>query len=106
LPRCEEKKPVRAHTGASGVSNERREKTTLREDTGKLLLDAGKLIFGSLFLGDILRGELPQVILMISGFAAAMVLCIIGLLVGKRKKPGGYPPAALARKPRRKRSKI
>jgi len=33
-----------------------------RENLGKLLVDLGKLIFGSLFLGDILRGELPQVI--------------------------------------------
>jgi hypothetical protein len=29
--------------------------TTLREDIGKLLMDVGKLMFGSIFLGSILR---------------------------------------------------
>jgi hypothetical protein len=34
--------------------------TTIKEDSGKLLQDIGKLIFGSMFLGGVLRGELPQ----------------------------------------------
>ena len=63
--------------------------TTLKEDAGKLLLDMGKLIFGSIFLGSILRGEIPQVILSISGFMAATALCIVGLLLGIKEKKNG-----------------
>jgi hypothetical protein len=64
-------------------------RTTLKEDAGKLLLDMGKLIFGSIFLGSILRGEIPQVILAISGFMAALALCIAGLLMGIKEKKNG-----------------
>jgi hypothetical protein len=53
------------------------------------LLDLGKLVFGSIFLGGILRGEVPQTILVIGGFAVAIVFCIFGLfLVSKEKKDG------------------
>ena len=72
-----------------------RKQTTLREDIGKLLLDVGKLVFGSIFLGGILRGEVPHVILSISGFAIAAALCILGLLLGIKEKNGenGYSSA-------------
>jgi len=40
-----------------------KERDDLMENAGKLLVDLGKLIFGSMFLGGILRGELPQVII-------------------------------------------
>jgi len=63
--------------------------TTIKEDTGKLLLDIGKLVFGSIFLGGVLRGEIPQGMLVIGGFTAATVFCIIGLLwISKEKKIG------------------
>jgi len=66
-----------------------RKQTTIKEDTGKLLLDIGKLVFGSIFLGGVLRGEVPQSLLVIGGFSAATILCIIGLLwVSKEKKNG------------------
>jgi glucose uptake protein GlcU len=71
-------------------------KTTIKEDTGKLLLDLGKLVFGSFFLGSILRGEIPHVMLVIVGFAMAIVLFIVGIrLVAKEKKNGDSdsPPA-------------
>jgi hypothetical protein len=49
----------------------------------------GKLVFGSIFLGGILRGEIPQTILVIGGFAVATIFCIIGLLwIAKEKKTG------------------
>jgi hypothetical protein len=35
------------------------------------LLDIGKLIFGSIFLGGVLRGEIPQFVLLIAGFVVA-----------------------------------
>jgi hypothetical protein len=68
--------------------NKKRKQTTFREDLGKLLLDVGKLVFGSIFLGSILRGEIPQVILSISGFAIAAALCILGLWLGIKEKNG------------------
>jgi hypothetical protein len=63
-----------------------RKKTTFKEDVGKLLLDAGKLVFGSVFLGSILRGEVPHVILAIIGFSVAVALCTVGLLLGIKEK--------------------
>ena len=55
------------------------ERTTFRENLGKLLVDLGKLIFGSLFLGGILRGELPQVIVIMGGFTVAVLFCAVGI---------------------------
>ena len=49
------------------------------ENIGKLLLDLGKLTFGSLFLGGILRGELPQVIMIVGGFITATSFCVLGI---------------------------
>jgi uncharacterized membrane protein YraQ (UPF0718 family) len=63
--------------------------TILGEDVGKLLLDIGKLVFGSIFLGGVLRGGVPQTVLVTGGFVVAIVCCIIGLfLVAKEKKIG------------------
>ncbi|MDR3020256.1 MAG: hypothetical protein LBU66_05060 [Treponema sp.] len=60
--------------------------TTFREDTGKLLQDIGKLVFGSIFLGGVLRGEVPQNILLISGFVGATIFCLVGLILAVKKK--------------------
>jgi len=65
-----------------------RKQTSIKEDTGKLLLDLGKLVFGGIFLGGILRGEIPHAILVIGGFAVATAFCIIGLFLGTREKKG------------------
>ena len=66
-----------------------KKQTTIKEDAGKLLLDLGKLVFGSIFLGGVLRGEIPQTILLIGGFTGASIFCIIGLLfVAKEKNVG------------------
>jgi len=65
-----------------------KKQTTFKEDTGKLLLDLGKLVFGSIFLGGILRGEIPHTILLIGGFAVAAVCCITGLLLVSKEKSG------------------
>jgi drug/metabolite transporter (DMT)-like permease len=61
-----------------------------------VLIDVGKLIFGSIFLGGILRGEIPQAILAIGGLVIAIALLAAGiLLVTKREKDeeNGSPPA-------------
>lgn len=63
-----------------------RKQTTIKEDSGKLLQDIGKLIFGSMFLGGVLRGELPQNILLIVGFIGALTFCVAGLILAAKKK--------------------
>jgi Ca2+/H+ antiporter len=64
-----------------------KKRTTLREDTGKILIDLGKVVFGSIFLGGFLRGEIPHTILVISGFVVTLTFFVIGLLwVTKEKK--------------------
>ena len=71
-----------------------RNRTTIKEDSGKLLQDIGKLIFGSMFLGGVLRGELPQDTLIIVGFTGAVTFCVAGLILAARKKNIGdiQPP--------------
>jgi len=64
-----------------------RKRTTLKEDLGKYLLDLSKLVFGSIFLGSILHGELPRVILGASGLAMAVLLLFVGLNLTKKEKP-------------------
>ena len=61
---------------------------TVREDTGKLLLDIGKLVLASIVLGTILRYDFPREILLTSGIAAVTVLFIGGILLGAKKKNG------------------
>ena len=67
-------------------------KTTIKEDTGKLLVEAAKLVFGSLCLGGVLRGELPHVMLILGGLVVAFVLGIVGLNLAKKKKDGDDLP--------------
>jgi len=46
----------------------------------------GKLIFGSMFLGGVLRGELPQDKLIIIGFTGAVIFCVAGLILAASKE--------------------
>jgi hypothetical protein len=55
-------------------------RTNIKENAGKLLLDVAKLTFGSFILGGILRGELPQYILIIAGLIVSVTCAILGLL--------------------------
>jgi len=55
-------------------------KKNTKENIGKLLLDVAKLTFASFILGGILRGELPQFILIIVGCVVSFVCAIIGIL--------------------------
>jgi hypothetical protein len=74
-----------------------KKQTIFKEDAGKLLLDLGKLVFGSIFLGGVLRGEIPQTILVIGGFAVATIFCIIGLLWVSKEKRAGQNANSLAK---------
>jgi hypothetical protein len=58
------------------------EKRRLRRfllNLGKLVLDATKLIFASLVLGTVIKGEIPPATLMVVGIIASSVGAIIGL---------------------------
>jgi len=60
--------------------------TTIKEDVGKLLLDLGKLIFGSIFLGGILREDVSQTLLLFFGFIGAVLACVVGLFLTAKNK--------------------
>jgi len=57
-----------------------------RENLGKLLLDLSKLTFASFILGGILKGELPQFVLIASGCVVFVLLAVAGLIFTSRKK--------------------
>ena len=48
---------------------------------GKLILDATKLSFGSLVLGTIIKGDISQSALLISGIIASGVGAILGVIL-------------------------
>ena len=56
------------------------------DNLGKLLLDLAKLTFASFILGGILKGELPQYILIGAGCVVFVILSVVGLILTSRKK--------------------
>jgi len=71
-----------------GKEKKPKKETTFKENLGKLMLDLGKLVFGGMFIAGILRGELPQTTIIMSGLALAIVGFILGLLwTTKEKNP-------------------
>jgi hypothetical protein len=54
-------------------------KRQLNENIGKVLLDMAKLTFASFILGGILRGSVPQFVIILSGSILTMVLFVMGL---------------------------
>jgi hypothetical protein len=78
-----------------------KKRTTVKEDFGKLLLDVGRLVTGSIVLGILLRGDIPDDILLIAGVAVAVVLYLVGLNLGKREIKAEKPE--VYRRKRRKR---
>jgi len=63
-----------------GKEKKPKKETTFKENLGKLMLDLGKLVFGGMFIAGILRGELPQTTIIISGLALAIIGFVLGLL--------------------------
>jgi len=47
------------------------------------------LVFAGVFLGGVLKGGIPQLILIIAGFAVAVTCCIFGLLLISEEKKRG-----------------
>ena len=66
-----------------------RKKTDFRENAGKVLIDLGKLVFASIFLGGVLRGEIPQLIMVIGGFIVTALFCGVGLWATTKEKKSG-----------------
>lgn len=48
---------------------------------GKLVIDATKLCFGSLVLGTVIKGEIPQATLLIVGIIASAAGALGGILL-------------------------
>jgi hypothetical protein len=67
-------------------SENQKQPTTMKENTGKVLIDLGKLMFGSFILGGVLRGEVPQFVILISGFIGAITFIALGLILANKKK--------------------
>jgi hypothetical protein len=60
--------------------------TTMKENAGKVLIDMGKLLFGSFVLGGVLRGEVPQYLILLAGLLGSGILIGIGLLWTAKEK--------------------
>ena len=58
----------------------KKKQTNFKDNLGKLLLDIGKLVFGGMFIAGILRGELPQAMIIMGGLTLAVVTFALGLL--------------------------
>jgi len=56
-----------------------RKLTTRKEETGRLLLDLGKLGFAGIFIGGILRMDFQQDILFFIGNSVVLALFVIGI---------------------------
>ena len=87
------KKSPKKLASSTKLTRTSKSKTSIKEDTGKFRqrvggLEAAKLIFGSIYLGGVLRGELPNAMLIIGGSVMAFVLGVIGLNLAKKKKDG------------------
>ena len=64
-----------------------RKHTNFRENAGKVLIDLGKLVFGSMFLGGILRGQIPPTLMVAGGFTITALFCVVGLCwISKEKR--------------------
>ena len=91
-----------------------RKRTTLKDDIAKLLSDLGKLVFGSMVLGAIIRSGLSQETQLTAGGIVAIVLLVGSIILGVREVKSEKPPSnrggKILRPPtfkirRRKRSK-
>jgi hypothetical protein len=63
-----------------------RKKTDMKENIGKVFVNLGQVIFGTICLGGVLRGEIPHYIMIMSGFAGAMIFISFGLLLSAKEK--------------------
>jgi hypothetical protein len=62
------------------IKNKIKKPTDIKENTGRVFIDLGKLMFGSFILGGVLRGEAPQYLILLAGFVGAVGFIITGIL--------------------------
>jgi hypothetical protein len=70
----------------SGRMHGAMKKIGIWEDAGKLLLDIGKLTFGSFILGGVLRGNVPWYMILIVGAIVSTVCISVGLVLAAKGK--------------------
>jgi len=63
-----------------------RKKTDIRENAGKVLVNLGQVIFATLFLGGVIRGEIPPYLMMVIGAIAAVIFIFYGLLLSAKEQ--------------------
>lgn len=63
-----------------------KKRTDMKENIGKVLINLGQLIFGTIFLGSVLRGLTQYYIMMSIGLISAIMLITIGLLLTVKEK--------------------
>ena len=61
-------------------------KTDIIENGGKVLINLGQLMFGTLFLGSVLRGGIQQYIIMIAGIIGAVIFIVLGLFASAKER--------------------
>jgi hypothetical protein len=61
-------------------------KNGMWKDAGKLLLDIGKLTFGSFILGGVLRGNAPWYMILSAGAVVSTVCISVGLVLAAEDK--------------------
>nr|AGS52925.1 hypothetical protein [uncultured bacterium contig00019] len=61
-------------------------KTDLRENIGKVFINLGQVVFGTLFLGGVLRGEIPHFIMIVAGGISAMLLLVFGIMFSVKEQ--------------------
>jgi putative Mn2+ efflux pump MntP len=63
-------------------------KTAIQGNIGKVLINLGQVVFGTLFLGSVLRGEIPQYMMMVAGIIGAVMLLTIGIVLVSKEPKG------------------
>jgi putative Mn2+ efflux pump MntP len=61
-------------------------KTDIKENTGKVFINLGQVVFGTFFLGGVLRGEISHYIMIIAGIIGAGILISLGLLLSAKEQ--------------------
>ena len=60
-------------------------RTTLKEDTGKYLLDINKLVLAGIVISEVLQRGIDHDILLFSGLAVVFATFILGTIMVRRK---------------------
>jgi hypothetical protein len=63
-----------------------RKASDVKEHIGRVLINLGQLTFGSFVLGGVLRGEIPQSVILTCGVFTATVFIVLGVLCVKKEK--------------------